>query len=216
MNYSQLILDSLGPDSEIAKFATAIDKETDRIATIVRNLLSFARHEQEVHSSARMSDIVEATLSLIRAVMRHDEVKLKVDVPDDLPRIKCHSQQIQQVVMNLLTNARDALNEKYPRHDENKQVSVCARVIDKDGDRWLRTTVEDRGPGITAGVWERMFDPFYTTKRGDKGTGLGLSISHGIVKDHHGELNVESKVGEFTRFHLDLPVDNGELARSEA
>ena len=89
-------------------------------------------------------------------------------------------------------------------------------VIEKDGSGWIRTTVTDAGPGVSEDVRERMFDPFFTTKPRDKGTGLGLSISHGIVKDHGGELTVESQIGEWTRVHLDLPVDNGWDTRDSA
>ena len=206
MNYAQLIIDRLGPDSPVAEYATEIGKETERVATIVKNLLSFARQDKATHSPACLCDIVEGTLSLIRAVMRHDQVTLEVDVPADLPQIKCRSQQIRQVIMNLLTNARDALNQRYPGHDENKKVLITARRIERDGCPWIRTTVEDHGLGIPEALRERIFEPFFTTKPRDKGTGLGLSISHGIVKDHGGELSLESTVGEFTRFHLDLPL----------
>lgn len=109
--------------------------------------------------------------------------------------------------MNLLTNACYALNEKYDGFDENKIISIQAQVFENDGRPWIHITVLDHGPGIPEDVRERMFDPFYTTKPLDEGTGLGLSISHGIVKDHHGELMVESKLGEYTRMHLDLPLD---------
>ncbi len=131
MGYAQLITDRLGPDSPVAEFAAEIGKETERVATIVKNLLSFARDERQVASPARLCDIVTDTLSLIRAVMRHDQIALEVDVPEELPPVKCRSQQIRQVVMNLLTNARDALNQRYPGPAENKKVSVCARVIER-------------------------------------------------------------------------------------
>ena len=209
MGYAQLILDKLGVDSPAAEFAGEIIRETERVAIIVRNLLTFARQEKQAHSPAQMSDILEATLSLIRTVMRHDQITLKVDVPEDLPQIKCRSQQIQQVVMNLLTNARDALNERYPQYDEDKIITVTVKEFENAGAKWIRTTVEDHGVGIPSEVRERMFDPFFTTKPREVGTGLGLSISHGIVRDHHGELTAESEVGEYTRFYLDLRVDNG-------
>ena len=209
MNYAQLIIDKLGPDSPVSEYATEIGAETERVATIVKNLLSFARHEKQAHSQARMRDMIDETLSLVNTVLRRDQIKLDIAIADDLPRIKCHSQQIQQVIMNLVTNARDALNEKYPGNDVNKKINVTASTLEKDGRYWLRTTVADTGPGIPDEVRERMFDPFYTTKPKDKGTGLGLSISHGIVKDHGGEMTVESEVGEWTRFHVDLPVDKG-------
>jgi signal transduction histidine kinase len=81
-------------------------------------------------------------------------------------------------------------------------------LFKKEGEDWIRTTVEDRGSGISEDVAQRIFDPFFTTKPKDEGTGLGLSVSFGIVREHHGELTVESVVGEFTRFHMDLRVNN--------
>ncbi len=238
MNYAQLILDILGPDSSVAEYAIEIGKETERVATIVKNLLAFSRKENQADSPARVSDIVKDTLSLIRTVMQHDQVYLEVDVPPDLPKIRCRSQQIQQVLMNLLTNARDALNEKYPGRDENKKVIIRATVL-ADGGRLttlsgpmvsevepveeriaesgqvaesgssqsaIRITVEDHGNGIPEAVRNRIFDPFFTTKPRDKGTGLGLSISYSLVKEHSGKVTVESEVGQWTRFHVDLPV----------
>jgi signal transduction histidine kinase len=166
--------------------------------------------------------------------MRHDQVTLTVDVPDTLPKVRCRSQQIQQVIMNLLTNARDALNVKYPGLHEDKKILIRARTIAECGmpsadstqhepaaserrdpqsaipnpQSVVRTTVEDHGSGIPEAIRDRIFDPFFTTKPREKGTGLGLSISHGIAKDHGGALSVESEPGRWTRFHLDLPVDN--------
>ena len=208
MNYSQLILEASDPDSQVSRFATEIGRETERVGTIVKNLLSFARYDKQPHSPARICDIVEATLSLICAIMHRDQITMKVNVPADLAQINCRSQQIQQVIMNLLTNARDALNEKYTGFHENKTTTITAHALDKAGQEWVRTTIEDLGPGISYDVRERMFEPFYTTKPLDTGTGLGLSISHGIVGDHGGELSVESATGEWTRFHVDLPAHN--------
>ncbi|HEY9173597.1 MAG TPA: PAS domain S-box protein, partial [Verrucomicrobiae bacterium] len=209
MNYAQLIQDRLPADSPLTEFTGEIMHETQRVAGIVRNLLTFARNEKQSHSPAQIADIVEGTLSLIRTVIRHDQITLTVNVPEDLPQLKCRSQQIQQVLMNLMTNARDALNERYPGHDPDKVLKLEVNLFEKEGRRWIRVTVEDHGTGIPPEVRERMFDPFFTTKPRDKGTGLGLAISHGIVKEHHGRLTVESEPGRFTRMHLELPVDNG-------
>jgi len=158
---------------------------------------------------ARLKDIVDGTLSLIQTVFKRDQISLEVDVSENLPKIKCRSQQIQQVIMNLVTNARDSLNEKYPDHDENKKIIISSNLFKKERKDWIRITVEDHGTGIDADIKERLFDPFFTTKPRDVGTGLGLSISYGIVKDHHGELSVESEPGRYTKFYMDLPVDNG-------
>ncbi len=209
MNYAQLIQDRLPTESPLTEFTGEIMHETQRVATIVRNLLTFARNEKQSHSPARMVDIVEAVLSLVRTVIRHDQITLNVNVPSDLPPLKCRSQQLQQVIMNVMTNARDALNERYPGHHPDKIMRVEASLFVKGGRQWIRLTVEDHGTGIAPEVRERMFDPFFTTKGRDQGTGLGLSISHGIVKEHYGELTVESELGHFTRMYVDLPVDNG-------
>ena len=209
MNYAQLILDRLETDDPASGFAQEILRETRRIAKIVRNLLTFARHEKQSHSPAQLADIVSAVLSLIQTVMRHDQIALELTIPEDLPKIKCRSQQIQQVLMNLMTNARDALNERYPGYSPEKTLRIASEVIIKQGRRFIRTTVEDTGPGIPADIRDRIFDPFFTTKPKETGTGLGLSISYGIVKDHKGELSVESEPDHYTRFHMDLPVDNG-------
>jgi signal transduction histidine kinase len=207
MNYAQLIKDKIEQrDPVLSEYAGEIIRETDRVAGIVRNLLAFARQGKQEHSPARPCDIAEGTIVLVRTILRHDRIVLTVDVPEDLPEVQCRSQQIQQVLMNLITNARDALNEKYPEHDENKKIAVTALAFEKDGETWVRITVEDTGPGIPPEARRRIFDPFFTTKPRRQGTGLGLSISHGIVKDHRGELRVESEVGAWTRFHVELPA----------
>lgn len=209
MNYAQLIIDRAGKGKPAVEQAEEIILEARRVAKIVRDLLTFARHEKQTHSPAHLADIAGSVLSLIRTVMRHDQIDLKIDIPEDLPAIKCRSQQIQQVLMNLMTNARDSLNQKYPGYNADKQLLLSARLIEKQGRRHLRTTVEDSGTGIAPDIRERIFDPFFTTKPKETGTGLGLSITYGIVKEHGGELTVESEPDRYTRFHVDLPVDNG-------
>ena len=209
MNYAQLILDSLTAESPIRFHAEEILRETDRVANIVGSLLTFARQDKQAHSPAAIGDIVESPLRLVRTVLRRDQIILEVNIPPDLPRIKCRSQQIQQVVMNLITNARDALNERFPGADDDKRLVLRASEFERDGRRWIRMTVEDHGAGIPEAVRDRIFEPFFTTKLRDHGTGLGLSISHGIVQDHHGEMHFETEVGRGTRFNVDLPEEIG-------
>lgn len=206
MNYAQLISDRLPADDPAGGYATEIIGESERVAGIVQNLLAFSRQEQRTHSKADVADIIRRTASLIKTVMRHDQIKLEIALDAQLPPIECRSQEIQQVIMNLLTNARDALNECYEKSHEDKVIRITAGPIVKDGERWVRITVEDHGTGIAADVQSRIFDPFFTTKDRSHGTGLGLSISHGIVLDHGGTLSCESTAGDRTRFHLELPA----------
>jgi len=207
INYAQLIADRTDNDP-LREFARGIVDEGNRVAAIIKNLLSFSRQSKESHSPARVADIVTASLSLVGAALRKDGIRIDVEVPDDLPSIKCRSQQIQQVLLNLLTNARDGLNARYPGHNEDKIVRLSAEEVDHDGYAWIRLAVEDHGAGIPESVINRVFDPFFTTKPRDQGTGLGLSISHGIVRDHRGTLTVESVPNQSTRFLVELPVDN--------
>jgi PAS domain S-box-containing protein len=207
INYAELIRSRI-KDKSLAEFSKGIIEEGDRVAKIVRNLLSFARQDTESHSPANIKDIIDASISLLGSVLRKHQITLIVDISKELPYIKCRSQQIEQVIINLLTNAKDALNERYPDYDENKIVKISAKPYESDGAGWIRITVEDHGAGIPDDVADRIFDPFFTTKPRDVGTGLGLSVSYGLIKDHHGELSVESEPGKFTRFHIDLPVNN--------
>lgn len=222
MGYAQLIGDNLGPGSPATGWSEEISREAGRVAAIVRNLLTFARKDESpVRSQVRLCDILDSTMVLLKTLMRHDHIALELDVPEDLPAVRCQSQQIQQVLMNLLTNARDALNEKYPAPDENKKIRITAKVVggapdqergaglgSDSGRKWLSLSVRDYGAGIPEELHSRIFDPFFTTKPCNKGTGLGLSISHGIVKDHGGQLRVESEVGLWTEFVVDLPADD--------
>lgn len=209
MNYAQLIQDISENDEVITSYTGEIIRETERVAIIVKNLLQFSRQEKQSHSYACIYDIINQTISLIKTVVKRDQISLVVDLDDDLPDIKCRSQQIQQVLMNLMTNARDALNEKYPDYNEDKIIRLTCSQYEADGRRWMKIVVEDHGNGIPDQMRDKIFEPFFSTKPKEIGTGLGLSISFGIVKDHHGKITIDSKEGFYTKFILDLPVDNG-------
>jgi len=209
MNFAQLIEDDADARGDAREFATTIIKESERMAEIVRNLLAFSRDERETHSPAEVVTLVESTVALIGASFRKDRIELTSQVPGGLPKIRCRSQQIQQVLLNLLINARDASNTRFPGASPDKVIRVTARAFEREGEPWVRLSVMDRGVGISAEVGEKLFDPFFTTKPKDQGTGLGLSISYGIVTDHGGVIGYESEPGLGTRFHVDLKAEPG-------
>ncbi|MDP8218648.1 MAG: ATP-binding protein [Candidatus Theseobacter exili] len=213
MNYGQLILDGSKNDGDNAVNAREIISECERIAAIVRNLLSFASQEKESHSLSKTSDILDASLLLIKKVLQKDQITLSINIPDDLPMIFCRSQQIQQVIMHLITNAHCALNMRYPEFNENKILIISACQISKNDRNWLRITVEDHGLGVSPKTIEHIFDPLFTSRSIDTGTGLGLFVSQGIAKEHGGSLAVESHTNEYTRFHLDLPLNSSKKER---
>jgi PAS domain S-box-containing protein len=205
-NFAQILLDREGGNPLVAELAAEIKNEASRVAEIVRSLLQFARAEKAVLKSTRVQDMLHDVAMLIGSLMRHDQIRVQMDIPDDLPEVTCHAQQIQQVLMNLLTNARDALNERYEGFDPDKRITLTAACFVLDGADWVRISVRDEGAGIPAAIRDRIMDPFFTTKTREKGTGLGLSISHGIVKEHGGLMRIDSQEGVYTVFHVELPV----------
>ncbi len=209
MNYAQIVQDDLGQDSPETEFLQGIIHESQRVAEIVRNLLQFSRQEKQSFSPARIEDIVNRTVSLIRTIIKSEQIELLTELEPDLPLILCRSQQIQQVLMNLLTNARDALNEKFSEHHGDKRINLTVSRQWLDEMEWVRVRVKDNGTGLTEETRQKMFEPFYSTKPKDKGTGLGLSISFGIVKDHGGRFEVHSEKDQYTQMDLYLPVDKG-------
>jgi PAS domain S-box-containing protein len=215
MNCADILLRQFDEDSDNHQFAKLILSEADRIAKIVRNLLSFSRQDKESHSPARLCDIVDKVLSLSTKRFMKSHIKLIVDVPQDLPKLRCRNEQLQQVLMNLLINSLHALDEKYPAQHPDKCLYITAAQHSLNGTPGLRLTVEDHGAGIAPANIRRLFDPFFTTKGRDKGTGLGLSVSRSMVKDHDGTIAVESEIGTFTRFLVDLPLKHGAVLDKE-
>jgi signal transduction histidine kinase len=203
MNYADLIHANADRRELVEDFAFEINHECQRVATIVRNLLAFSRQDATAEPEhTQLGAVVEATLSLIRAVLRRDHIRVSLVVEPELPLVRCRPQQIQQVIMNLVTNARDALKFRYGDYDERKRIEI--RVERSGRPNWLHVIVRDTGPGIPPDVLPRIFDPFFTTKGRNEGTGLGLAVSHGIVQEHGGELRVETELDVGTSFYLEL------------
>jgi len=157
-----------------------------------------------------LDDIIDHTLSLIRTIISKDQINLEVNVEENLGEVECKDQQIQQVLMNLMTNARDALNEKYSGFDNDKKLIVSCKSMTTKDCRKVRIKVEDHGNGISKEVQEKIFEPFFSTKERYKGTGLGLSISYGIIQDHGGKIYFETEEGKYTKFFVELPIIENE------
>jgi PAS domain S-box-containing protein len=207
MNYAELIATSPEISATTREFAEEIGIETERVATIVRNLLAFSRQEGDrAAAPAKLSDIVEGTMSLIRTVLRKDQIHLSIEISSELPAVNCRVQQIQQVLMNLVTNARDAVTIRWGEYDESKRIDITGSGFERGGESWVRLSVHDRGGGVPESVVPFIFDPFFTTKGRDRGTGLGLAVSHGILKEHDGDLRLENHPGEGATFHIELPT----------
>ena len=210
MNCADILIKDTGADSRQNQFARLIQSEAIRITNIVKNLLTFSRQDSEIRRPTQWKDVVDAVLSMSEKKLSKSNVDLRIDIPEKLPQLHCSNEQLQQVLMNLMINALHALDEKYPEPHINKILRVSARTIDYNGVSGIRLTVEDYGTGIAPAHRDRLFDPFFTTKGRDKGTGLGLSVSDGIVRNHGGVIRVESELGKYTRFHVDMPLKSTE------
>jgi signal transduction histidine kinase len=202
MNYAQLIARRTGV-SDIATYAQEVLQEAQRVAAIVKGLLSFARQEGEPYTDVHPRELVDSTLALVSALLRKDGIRVEQSLAMDLPAIRCHPQQIQQVLMNLIGNAREALNARYPGQDADKCLLLHGRAWRREGASFVRLTVEDHGIGIPQPALDKIFDPFWTSKSGGH-AGLGLAVAQGIVVEHGGAISVESEPGRLTRMHVDL------------
>ncbi|MEZ4599999.1 MAG: PAS domain S-box protein [Syntrophotaleaceae bacterium] len=206
INYAQILTDDPRQSEENRDILQCIIDEGDRIANIVSNLLTFARARKEKQNVISIGDVLAATLPLAGAQLQKDHIQVRLDIDPGLPMVMAHTQQIQQVILNLISNARYALNQRYPGADENKILQIFSEAGMEAGIPMVRLVFLDQGTGIPAILLPMVMDPFYTTKPSGQGTGLGLSICHGILKDHGGNLKIESVEGDYTSVAMELPA----------
>ena len=209
INYAQILRNRAQEGSHELDVSERIIKEGERVAFIVKSLLSFARERKEEKLAVHVADILHDTLSLTEMHLRKNAIGLTIRLPEGLPRIKANPQQVQQVFLNIINNARYALNEKYPQADPDKVFIISGEEKIVDDHPYICLVFEDHGTGIPSDVIEKVLNPFFTTKLMNIGTGLGLSISHGIISDHGGKIEIESREGLYTRVSLLLPAYEG-------
>ncbi len=205
INYGQLIKDEEKLSDEVKNYADEIISESNRVAMIVKDLLDFARGNARGKEKVDICELIKHTTSLIETVLKQDNIRLICEKSSDLPKVLCNEQQIKQVIMNLINNARDALNTKHRGNNERKIIRANCQLEKNENQRYIRLEIEDNGIGIQKENIKQVFDPFFTTKNRAEGTGLGLSICYKIIKEHQGKITVESKANEFTRFVILLP-----------
>jgi two-component system NtrC family sensor kinase len=184
--------------SGLAERAHRVQMAAERCGRIVRTFLAMARHRQTEKRPVSVQAVVDAAVELLAYPMRTSGVTLEQSIASNLPALLCDSDQIVQVLTNLLTNARQALEER----PQPRRVRLTAWA--KGG--WLQIEVTDNGPGIADAIRSRVFDPFFTTKPTGAGTGVGLAVSRGIVEAHGGSLGLASPSGEGASFVVRLPV----------
>ncbi len=193
--YAQMLAKQVAGDEQKSKLLDKIARQTFRASEIVNSLLNFSRTSTTAFEDIDLNRVLRETVTLLEHQFQKASIDVEVDLQESLPLIRGNAGKLQQVFLNLFINARDAMES-----------GGRLRVATAPGPIGVRVEVSDSGPGIPRENLARIFDPFFTTKGARKGTGLGLSVSYGIVEEHGGVIEVESKPGEGTVFRLEFPA----------
>lgn len=204
-------------NNDIADYAERILQEGTRIGKIASDILTFSRQTRQEYQRADIIEIIETTLALTEHQLQLDGIKVVREYESFLPQIAVNSGRLQQVFLNLINNAQYALNKKFQNSTDkhSKILRISTHKIEKDKNEYIQIKFYDNGTGISEKNCNRLFDPFFTTKPVGQGTGLGLSVSYGIIQDHKGTIEIESKVNEYTIFTIDFPISYSDKTLSK-
>jgi len=179
-------------------FMSRIEEQTDRLRLIIKNLLDFSRPKEPHLAQVEPNQVIQKTLELVHNMLDVSNIRTKLELADVLPDFYIDEHQIQQVLVNITTNAIQAMAS-------GGLLTIRSRYLENEDE--VEFEIRDTGKGIPAEYLEHIFDPFFTTKE-EGGTGLGLWVSYGIIKQHHGNIRVESSVDSGTVFYITLPSCN--------
>jgi signal transduction histidine kinase len=196
--HTELLDQQLDGLSDARNDLATIEKHALSCRRIVSDLLKFARSQGSSWQLAPLNRTIEEVVAIISHQFRRQQVEIHLDLAPDIPLMNLDVDKFKQVCMNLLINARQAIQGK-------GEVRVTTRYLESEN--CAQILFRDNGGGIPPEILERIFDPFFTTKKTGEGTGLGLSVSFGIIKDHGGDIQVRSEQGRFTQFTITLPLD---------
>jgi two-component system NtrC family sensor kinase len=202
VTYAHLLLEKMPDEDSKRNSIEKIVNQADRCRNIIRGLLDFARQRKPHKVLSNINPILQECISLIEKQVIFHNIEIIKDFEENLPRTRIDPSQMQQVFMNMIINAAEAI--------EGNGRLMIATSYDAPG-RFIRVRFTDTGHGVNEQDLEKIFDPFFTTKEVGHGTGLGLAISFGIVKEHGGTISVSSRAGEGTTFTVRLPVTTREV-----
>ncbi len=203
---------------DMLKQMEPIERNTKRMMNIINHLRTFSRQSQAEHYAIDVNQVIEESFLMVGEQLRLRNIEIKKTLDPQLPKIKGDTNQLEQVFLNLITNARDAITEKYdngkPENGNANSIEIITRLSETD-DNHIEILFKDSGNGIKKANLGSIFDPFYTTKEVGKGTGLGLSISYGIISEHNGQIEIAETGPEGTTFNVKLPIADSQSNNSE-
>ena len=195
MNTLELLKSEVPPDSRRRKILDMALSETVRLTDLLRKMLSFSKPDEEERQPADINSILDEILLLVRKQLHENSIRTTFSYGNDLKKVYASKNQLRQVFLNMISNARDAM-------PDGGTLSINTMSV---GDH-IHIEVSDTGIGIREENLDKIFDAFFTTKDGVRGVGLGLSVCYGFIKEHDGDIQVRSEVGEGTTFTITLPV----------
>ena len=199
-SYAQMLAKKVANDPQQTKILGKITSQTFRASEIVNALLNASRVSPRELAPLDLNQVLKETLSLVEPQLPKDRIKIHLDLQPEAASVVGNSGKLQQVFLNLLLNARDAM-------PQGGQLTIQTRVAESNqGEAAAQVIISDSGVGMTAEQARRAFEPFFTTKEPKRGTGLGLAVSYGIVREHSGNMSVESTPGKGASFRVELPL----------
>jgi len=195
MNTLELLKTEIPPENKRRRILELSLSEIQRLSEMLRNMLSFSKPEEEKRRPVKIDELIEGILLVMEKQMKESNIQVEASFDSDIPEVMASTNQMRQVMLNILKNAKEAMP---------KGGTLTVRTA-REGNKVLITT-QDTGIGIPEEIRDKIFEAFFTTKQKVKGVGLGLSVCYGIIKDHGGEIKVESEEGRGTTFVISLPI----------
>lgn len=192
------------PEKKLLQIVKEVSSQVDRAVDIIRRLRDFGRKADFTKEKININKPVQGVLDIIERQLRLQNIDIQLKIDEDIPPILAHHNRIEQVIFNLITNARDAINQKLEAGGQSQ--GNCILIETHARDDQVFVVVSDTGIGMDAKLKKRIFEAFFTTKKMGEGMGLGLSITNGIVEDYGGKINIESVEGQGTTFQLSFPA----------
>jgi two-component system NtrC family sensor kinase len=197
MNTLELLKTEIPPESKRRKILELSLSEIQRLSEMLRNMLSFSKPEEEARKRINLNDLLEGILLMMERQLRESNIRVVSELDHKIPEVMASTNQMRQVMLNMFKNAKEAM----PNGG-----TLTVRTAKED--QKVSVHIQDTGVGIPEEIRNKIFEAFFTTKQKVKGVGLGLSVCYGIIKDHGGDIKVESQEGKGTTFAISLPIQS--------